>query len=279
MAEYDRAVIIGVGLLGGSIGLALRQRQLARTVLGVGRNQPGLERAVRFGAIDAYELDLNSACQGAELVVVCTPVQDVIHIVEHCLPHIASDALVTDVGSTKRRICAGLADVAQQNFCGAHPLAGSEKSGVEHATAKLLERRLTVVTPSAATPPLLVERTERLWQSLGSRTLRMSPDEHDRALAQTSHLPHIVASALAAATPIELLPLAASGWCDTTRVAAGGAELWRQILEENREPVLHALEGFAATLAEWVRALEAGDMGQVEELLLAGKHKRDSVGN
>ncbi|MCA9156721.1 MAG: prephenate dehydrogenase/arogenate dehydrogenase family protein, partial [Planctomycetales bacterium] len=167
----------------------------------------------------------------------------------------------------------------RETFCGSHPLAGSEKSGVGFALADLFAGKLAVITPSEQTPEPLAERTEKFWQALGSRTLRMTPQEHDCGVARTSHLPHIVASALAAATPQALLPLAASGWCDTTRVAAGGVELWQQILLENRQPVLEALQEFSASLQPWIAALSAGDTGRIEQLLQAGKQQRDSVGN
>ncbi len=277
--KYQRVAIVGVGLLGGSLGLALRSRGLAHEVVGWGRNPEALRQALRVQAVDRIDLDLSGACFEADLVVVCTPVESIVDNVHKCCKQMSSDGLITDVGSTKRIICEQLSVSANNNFCGSHPLAGSDKSGVAFATADLFDGRLTVVTPSESTPAELVQRTETLWQSLGSRTLRMSPGEHDRGVAQTSHLPHIVAAALAAGTPEALLPLAATGWCDTTRVAAGGVELWRQILGENRQPVLKALETFAASLNPWLEALRQGDSRQLEQLLEAGKKKRDSVGN
>ncbi len=277
--EFNRAVIVGVGLLGGSVGLALRARGMAQHIVGCGRSSESLQQALAMGAVDAIETDLPSACREADLVVVCTPVQCVVPHVLTCLEGIAATGLVTDVGSTKYSICSQLVGRGDANFCGSHPLAGSEKSGVSYAAPDLFRGRLTVVTPTPHTCPKLAERTEQLWQALGSRTLRMSPLEHDCGVARTSHLPHIVAAALAAETPDALLPLAASGWCDTTRVAAGGVELWRQILQQNRLPVLDALQQFTASLELWIEALRRDDSAQIEQLLLAGKQQRDSVGN
>jgi prephenate dehydrogenase len=279
MALFERVVIVGVGLLGGSIGLALRERQLAHSIVGYGRNPERLRQAFDCGAVTEVSSEFRQACQGADAIIVCTPVQQVAGLVLEGLTAARSDVLITDVGSTKLGICQAVAGHADQNFCGSHPLAGSDKSGVVHARADLLVERLTVVTPNSNTPASLVERTERLWRQLGSRTLRMTPQDHDRALASTSHLPHIVASALAAATPDELLPLVATGWCDTTRIAAGAAELWRQILEENRQPIIEALEDYSNSLTHWLTALRSGDGQQLEQLLQAGKQKRDSVGN
>jgi prephenate dehydrogenase len=279
MAEYRRVVIVGVGLLGGSIGLGLRKRHLADCVIGVGRSSESLQAAAERGAVDVVESDLSAACAGADLAIICTPVKLVEQYVLKCQQVMPPGGLITDVGSTKGGICEGLQQAAATSFCGSHPLAGSEKSGVAFAEDDLLQGRLTIVTPLDNSPNALVERTEQLWQALGSRTLRMQPEEHDRAVAQTSHLPHVVASVLASSTPDQLLPLAASGWCDTTRVAAGSADLWRQILEENREPVLHALEQFSLSLEEWMAALHDNDGKRLETLLQAGKQKRDSVGN
>ncbi len=277
--EFNRAVIVGVGLLGGSVGLALRARGMARHIVGWGRRAESLHEALVLGAIDSIDTDLASACRDADLVVVCTPVQCVVPQVLACLDVIAAGGLITDVGSTKFSICSQLAGSGDANFCGSHPLAGSEKSGVSFASPELFSGRLTVVTPTPQTSPELAHRTEGFWRALGSRTLRMSPLEHDCAVARTSHLPHIVAAALAAETPDELLPLAASGWCDTTRVAAGSIAMWRQILQENRLPVLDALQQFTASLEIWIEALRRDDAEQIEQLLLAGKQQRDSVGN
>ena len=280
MPQFNRAVIVGVGLLGGSIGLALQRRKLAAEVIGTGRRESTLREAQSLGAITAVELDLCRACDAADLIVVCTPVQSVASQAIACLTmNLARDCLITDVGSTKATICEAIPATGHQYFCGSHPMAGSDKSGVTFATADLFENRLTIVTPTPETPPILTERTHDLWKSLGSRTVQMQPLEHDEAIAQTSHLPHLVASALAAETQQELLPLAASGWCDTTRVAAGGVDLWRQIIIENRTPVLRALKNFSDSLQEWISVLDSGNEQRLTELLESGKQKRDSVGN
>jgi prephenate dehydrogenase len=152
MKPFDRVVIVGVGLLGGSIGLALRERKLAKSVVGVGRSQAGLQQALELGAITEFEGELSQACAGADLTIICTPVQQVAEWVRRCQPLVSSDALITDVGSTKRTICELLSDSCHENFCGSHPLAGSDKSGVAHAHPQLFEGRLAVVTPTQRTP-------------------------------------------------------------------------------------------------------------------------------
>ncbi len=278
MPQYEHAVLVGVGLLGGSIGMALLERGLARRVVGVGRDGKPLQDAISLGAITESSQDLASACRGAALVVVCTPVQSIAGIVNQCLKSkLGSEAVITDVGSTKVGICSSLDGDAHEHFCGSHPIAGSDKSGVNHASGNLLNGQLTIVTPTSRTSEPLVRQVEEFWQSLGSRTLRMSPPEHDQAIARVSHLPHLVASALSAITDAELLPLAGPGWRDTTRVAAGNIEMWQQIIAENRSPVVDALWQFSHSLMDWIEAIENGDSAKLVELLKSGKDKRDQI--
>ena len=148
MAEFERVVIVGVGLLGGSIGLALRSRQLAGCVVGVGRRPAALHEALSRGAVDEVQEDLPAACRGADLAIVCTPVQQVVAYAVACQEHMPTGGLITDVGSTKRRICEALSSASPNAFCGSHPLAGSDKSGVEFASADLFAGRMTMVTPA-----------------------------------------------------------------------------------------------------------------------------------
>ncbi len=280
MPQYNRVVIVGVGLLGGSIGMALRARGLAKEIVGVGRSGRLPQEAIGLGAVDRVETDIQGAARNADLAVVCTPVRLVAESAANCAAVMHGDGLITDVGSTKATIVqaveqAGLGCM----FCGSHPLAGSHKSGASHGSATLFENKLVVVTPTPKTPGQLAERTEEFWRSIGARTSRMSPIEHDEALARTSHLPHVVAAALAAVTPIELLPLVGTGWRDTTRIAQGSASLWRQILEENSVPVQHALENFACSIDQWLSALRSGDGDRLEKLLESGKATRDALGS
>jgi prephenate dehydrogenase len=281
MKQRDTVAILGVGLLGGSIGLALRQRGLAQTVVGIGRTASRLRIAEEIGAVSWSTSDIHRGVAEADLIVICTPVG---HVVEHvrqvrsaCRP----DALVTDVGSTKGEICRALAAATDGPgaFVGSHPLAGSEKSGPEFADPNLFEGCVTVVTPTDAAAETRVSEVEEFWRSLGSRVLRMAPDEHDRAVAEISHLPHLVASALAASTEPRDLVLAATGWRDTTRVASGDVELWQQIFAENRSHVLRSLAKFEKVLSAFRQALEADDSAELVRLLAAGKRQRDRLAN
>jgi prephenate dehydrogenase len=283
--RWEQAAIVGVGLIGGSIGLALRRAGVARRIVGVGRSAANLQRAIACGAIDQLVLESAGELPEVDLVIVCTPVDHVAKHVAWWANSAAQGALVTEAGSTKARI---VSEVDQQlhghnprqaRFIGSHPLAGSEKTGVEHARENLFDGRVVVITPTDRTSPSAIEEVQEFWKSLGAGVIPMTPAAHDEAVAATSHLPHVVASALAAVTPPELLKLAAGGWLDTTRIAAGDVSLWQQILLENRGPVLAALAKLENELHSWRRALEQRDAAAIESLLQQGKTIRDAVGN
>ncbi len=282
---FETIAIVGVGLLGGSIGLALRERHIARRVVGIGRDLARLREAENRHAVTDVTTDLAAGVRDASLVVICTPVETVVELVRQIAPAVGKGTLITDVGSTKATIVAGADKVLADgkglwaSFVGSHPLAGSEKNGILFAKPDLLEGRTVVVTPSEETNADAADKVERFWQAVGARTVRMTPQEHDAAIAAASHLPHLIAAALAAATPEEALPLTATGWGDTTRVAAGDAELWRQILLDNRVHTLKALAGFEKVLSDFRAALEAGDSAALAKLLTQGKRIRDFVGN
>lgn len=285
MKQWETVAIVGVGLIGGSIGLALRERGLARTILGIGRREASLRKAKKCGAVTGTTTNLARGVTNADLIVVCTPVADiaqrVLEVADACPP----TALITDVGSTKAEIVGQLDRTLNQQgdgratFVGSHPLAGSEKTGPQFARADLFENRAVIVTPTRKTPNSALALTKSLWESLGAKVLTKTPQEHDQSVAAISHLPHLVASALASATPPADTALAAGGWLDTTRVAAADAELWRQILADNRLHVLKSLNKFEKVLAKFRQALEKDEQNKLLKLLEAGKQHRESVGN
>lgn len=281
MPQWNRVVIIGVGLLGGSIALALKQRGLARCIAGTGRNAQRLQQAKAAGLIDECYTDIEPATLDADLVIACTPVQQIAKDILASTRWAKPTTLFTDVGSTKAAIISELSGkISRGHFVGSHPLAGSEKSGFENARPDLFENRLSIITPTADSPAEAIESTKALWNSLGADVREMSPPQHDAVLAVTSHLPHLIASALAANTPQDHLEFVAAGWRDCTRIAAGDIELWCQILRENRRPVLQAVENFAKVLHGWRTALENDQPEQILSLLESGKQIRDqAVGN
>src|SRR5262245_35803614 len=224
---FDTLALVGVGLLGGSVGLAARRRGVVRRVVGTDHDPAVLARAGARGILDTSFADAAGAVAEADVVVFCTPVDHIAEQVLQTAPRCRPGALLTDVGSTKAailravegRLPAGIA------FVGAHPLAGSEKHGPDASDADLFQGRLVVLTPCRGAGNDL-DRAAEFWKALGARIRVMDAEDHDRALARTSHLPHLAASALAATVSGELLGLAASGYRDATRLAAGSPDVW-----------------------------------------------------
>jgi prephenate dehydrogenase len=282
MKTWDTVAIIGVGLLGGSIGLALRERNLADVVVGIGRRAASLRTAKRRGAVTQTTTDLKAGVAQAELVVVCTPVDQIAEHARQAAWNGPEGVWVTDVGSTKEAIVHSLDQaLAKHNprharFVGSHPMAGSEKHGPQHARADLFENRVVVVTPSPDAPPRESRTIEQFWKSLGANVIRTSPKAHDQAVASISHIPHLVASVIAGTTQPSDLRLAANGWLDTTRIASGDPDLWTQILSQNRLNVLESLGQVEAALADFRRALVYNDVSLLHKLLASGKKVRDS---
>ncbi len=284
MPSYQQVALVGVGLLGGSIGLALKERGLAAEVIGVGRHREKLDRAVEQGILDRHSTDLATGVAEAEVVVVCTPVDVAAETIALAAQQAPAGCLVTDVASTKGTVVAAVEAIlakggSNATFVGSHPLAGDHRSGADFSRADLFAGRTVVVTPTDSTSTEATVRAEAFWESLGATVERLSPDQHDAALAITSHLPHLVASALATSTPETIRSLVATGWLDTTRVAAADAALWRQIFSSNRSQVLAALDRYREHLEVLRRALVDEDDAQLEQLLAEGKRIRDAVGN
>ena len=275
--QYGRVAIVGVGLIGGSIGLALRERGLATEVVGIGRRESSLQKALACKTVDRTTTDLAAGASGAEVVIVASPVDRIVEHVQQAAAVCSTDALITDVGSVKASIAEALRPVG--SFVASHPLAGDHRTGPDNARADLLEGKTVVVTPTEATPAALVDRTVQFWEQLGAKVVQMAPAEHDRALAATSHLPHLIAAALAGATPEEWLPLAASGWGDTTRIAAADPNLWTQIFAENRAGMIESLDRFSDLLARMRTELEAGNLSSLTTHLNEAKRIRDALGD
>ncbi len=287
MAEYDTVAIVGVGLIGGSIGMALRERKLARQVIGIGRSQNRLDVAREIGAIDHGVTNLAAGVAQAQLLVVATPVDTIAERIVHASASVPPNCLITDAGSTKESIVAKVdaalaARRSGPRFVGSHPLAGDHRTGPEHARADMFEDRTVVITPTEATRPAAVTEARGFWENLGANVVSMTPAEHDAALAVTSHLPHLVASALAATTPREFLKLTATGWRDTTRIAGGDPKIWQPIFTANREHVLRALDALTKTLDSLRNALEQGDNESLITTLESAAKKRrerDALGD
>ncbi|MBL8850749.1 MAG: prephenate dehydrogenase/arogenate dehydrogenase family protein [Planctomycetaceae bacterium] len=277
-AAFSTVAVVGVGLIGGSIGAAIKRHGVARTVIGVGRNRERLEAARRAGLIDRVGTD-GSQVADAELVVVCTPVDRIAADVVALAPHVRGGTVFTDAGSVKQSICTSLRGGLPPGigFIGSHPLAGSEKAGFEHADADLFVGRVCIVTPDDATPAGVRTRVRHFWERLGMQVAEMSPARHDAVLALTSHLPHAVAAALASLLDGPDTEFAASGFRDTTRIAAGDAELWAAIFCANREPLIEQLDRFELQVSKLRAAIAADDRERVIQLLHAAKQRRERL--
>ena len=264
-------LISGLGLMGGSLAAALAGAGWAVRLHH--RRRDVVERAVELGYGTAVT-DLPAAVADCDLVVVCTPVGIIAEQVRALLP-CAPRAVFTDVGSVKGAICHELADAARSGrFVGSHPMCGSHRQGLEHADPALYRGATAIVTPLAETPAAPVALVERLWQAVGCRLLRLSPDLHDVTVAQASHLPHVLAAAAAAGLSPAAAPIAASGFRDTTRVAAGDAGLWSDILLLNRHAVLDELRAGIARLRDLEEALGTRDATAVRRWLEGGRAGR-----
>ena len=280
-AHWPAVAIVGVGLIGGSVGRALLARGLAQRVIGVGRSRQSLDAARRAGAVTETSLD-PAAVAEADLVVLATSVAGIPRLLDAVDAAVRPGTPITDAGSTKASIVAAWEKRRKQRrgrFVGSHPLAGSHRRGPEAAEADLFTGRTVVVTPVAATPKADVADVGELWSALGATVYVMSPRDHDRIVAATSHAPHVMAAAIAAATPPAALPFAATGWRDTTRIAAGDPELWAEILLDNAAPLAKALEKIEASAARMRAALEAGDRRRLVTLLARAKDVRDALGS
>jgi len=269
--------IAGVGLIGGSIAAAVKSRRLFGRVVGFGRSVERLEAAQRAGLIDDYDVDYDRLGGGLDLFISCLPVDRIAASIRDASARMPQASLTTDAGSVKGTICGALGcqPAAGVSFVGSHPLAGSERQGFEHADADLFAGRMCVLTPVGGEPADAVERLAAFWRSLGSEIAVLSPPEHDAMLARTSHLPHLVAAAVACGMTGGSARFAAGGFRDTTRVASGDPGLWAEILLANREAVASALDEFIERCVASRRAIEAGDAEGVRRMLADGKSRRE----
>jgi len=263
--------IVGVGLMGGSLGLAARERAGVRRVIGFSRSESTISRALDLGAITESSDTLEGACRDADVVVVATPVRLVPEHVRAALAAAPDHAVVTDMGSTKGRLMAELTPEEQRRFVGGHPLCGSESAGVAHATPSLYTGATYFLTAGAHVDPGAVQLLFALLTEVGARPVAVDPFEHDRLMALLSHLPHVIANALMTQAGEhrggrDALMSAGPSFRDMTRVAGANAEVWTDIFAENREALLAALREFRARLEEATAALESED----EERVTAG---------
>ena len=272
-----KITLIGVGLLGGSIGMAARQRGVAGRVTGLVRRTESVQECLDAGAVDDATLDLAEAVGGAALVILCTPVGGMKALAEEIQPHLAPDTVVTDVGSVKASVVAEVEPLLPR-FVGSHPMAGSEQTGVANARADLFENTVCAVTSTDQSDTACVTRLNEFWTALGSHVISLPAAEHDTIVARTSHLPHVLASALVNAVlgrPREgEAAFLGTGFRDTTRLASGSPAMWRDIALDNAPAIEHAIDDLQAELATLKTALKTREATALETFFAKGQEFR-----
>jgi len=281
--RWQKITLIGVGLLGGSLGLALKQRRLANSIVGFVRRAASVAECQKLGAVDMATRDLRRAVANADLVVFCTPIAQMRPLLDQMLPFLQAGAIVTDVGSVKgsvvQQLEAPVAD-AGAHFVGSHPMAGAEKMGVAAARADLFANAVCVITPTRHSNKIAVRKIERLWKSVGSRVLKLTPAVHDELVSRSSHLPHVVAAELANLVlnprhPKAQAALCANGFRDTTRIARSSPEMWRDIALANRHNLARTLETFMTDLQSFKRALKTGNKQRIAKFFEQARQRRE----
>ena len=279
MAVFNRVTIVGLGLIGGSLGMAIRRKRLARAIVGLSRSAATVRRAARRGAITAGTTHAAEAVREADLVILATPVDLIAPTGKRLARFMRPGAILTDVGSTKTQLVGALerslpAGIA---FVGAHPLAGSELRGIEAADVGLFDGAVCVLTPTARTDRRAQSQLARLWGSLGCRVVTMSPQAHDRVLAGVSHLPHLIAFSLAGAASPAPLPAAPPSFLEMTRIAKSDPDLWDDILLGNRAELLLAAGRFERRWRTLRALLARGDRAGLRRFLADAKATRDAL--
>lgn len=284
--KFKRVALIGLGLIGSSLGRALRKHCLAESIVGCARSEATRATSMSLGFVDAVFADPAAAAAGADLVVLCTPLGAYADIAAAVGPGLAAGAILTDVGSAKQCV---IRDVGPHmpdgvHLVPGHPVAGTEHSGPEAGFAELFEGRWCILTPSPEAPEHAIEAVAAMWRRCGMRIERMDPEHHDSVLAITSHVPHVIAYTivgtalgLAAESKSEVFKFAAGGFRDFTRIAGSDPVMWRDVLLNNREAVLEMLGRFTEDLAALQRAIRWGEGERLHELFTSTREIRRGV--
>ncbi|MCW8922287.1 MAG: prephenate dehydrogenase/arogenate dehydrogenase family protein [Gammaproteobacteria bacterium] len=288
MTEKVQTVcIIGTGLIGGSLALALKKSGFCRRIVGAGRTEATLKKAVELGVVDHYETDFALAVKDADIVVVAVPLSAMKNVFEQIAPALSATAVVTDAGSAKQSVISD-AQVAfgktSNRFVAGHPISGTEKSGVTAAFTELYENRKVILTPTNGTDGEAVQLVTEMWQAAGAEVETMDAEHHDMVLAGTSHLPHILAFGLVDCLNSledvdEIFRFAAGGFRDFTRIASSDPVMWRDICLSNREDILVMMKKYQAQLQMISSALEDSDADALVEIFSRAKKARDQFNN
>jgi len=272
-----------VGLIGASFALALKKRGLCNHITGYGRKESNLKKAVKMKIIDSFAFDVSKACAGSDLVLFAVPVGKFTETAKKINGAFKKGAIVTDVGSVKGKLVRDMESLMPEgvNFVGAHPIAGSDKTGIDTATADLFSGARCILTPTKKTNKAALKKIKGLWKSLGAKVSTIDADEHDRIYAAVSHLPHVAAYAIVNAIADinkSYLGYAGNGFKDTTRIAASSPELWRDISMTNKKNILEFIEVLKKNLDKIGRHLKKSDANAVEKEFKKAKALRENVG-
>ena len=283
MALIRRLAIIGVGLIGGSLARAVRRANACEYVVGCARDRERLKKAVALGVIDEFNTDVGSAVRGADMVVIATPLGTTQAVLQSMAGQLDANAIVTDVGSAKEQVVAAARACLNRHFklfVPGHPVAGTEKSGVEASFAELFQGHRVILTPLAETDAVAVERVQMMWEKTGAKVVTMGVEQHDRILAATSHLPHVLAYSLVDCLAQmnerqDIFRFAAGGFADFTRIASSSPRMWHDICFANRDNLLQMLEQVSTHLEELKDAIRHADSQAVMDVLTRAKAARD----
>ena len=280
---FDKITIIGLGLIGGSLARALKRASLCKTVTGYGRREAALQQAVEHGVIDHYSLDAREAVSGADVVVLATPLATTETLLREMSDGLKQGCIITDVGSAKGVVVATARKVLADRlayFVPAHPIAGTEKSGVEASFAELFEKHIVILTPLAETDPGARDTIAAMWRGVGATVVDLEVEHHDEVLAATSHLPHVLVYTLIDCLARmqdkeEIFAYAAGGFADFTRVASSSPEMWSDICLSNETALLAVLDLFEQHLDSVRQAIAAADGERLMEIFSRAKQARD----
>jgi prephenate dehydrogenase len=281
--NFEQITLVGVGLLGGSLGLAVKQRGLARRVVGLVRRPESIDECLALGVVDHATLDAPAAVKGSDLIIHCAPITQMRALTDAFLPDMEQGAIVTDVGSEKTNVVRNLESLignAGGHFVGSHPMAGGERTGVNRAKADLFQHATVVIAPTPNSDKSVIEKLTAFWTALGAKVLKTDPETHDQLVARSSHLPHVVAAALASTVldpdlPPELSDVCGPGFRDATRIASGSPGMWRDIVIVNRENIARSLDELIRQLESVKASLSANDAEAVETFFRTAKERRD----
>ncbi len=277
--KFKKAVIIGPGLIGGSIGIFLCKSKMASTVIGVARDKETLRKALKKKAINKAQTDLKKAALDADLIMICTPVKAFENIIRQIIPVLKPGCIIFDVGSTKNEIVVQSQKLLPKDvyFIGTHPMAGSENTGVDFAHIDLFKESICFIAKTQNTKKSAYAIVSDLWKKMGAKCVGIDPRVHDNIVASLSHLPHLISVALVNSVPDKYFKFAASGFKDTTRIAASSVEVWHDIIFSNKKAILSRIENFEMVLKKMKQAIISSQGKQITLQLQRARKKRLSI--